>query len=428
MAVIDYLENMDFVTLRKLMLEMVPDDVSKEEGSFIYDAVTPIALFVSEMMNHMKVVIEQSFIGTATGSNLDMIAATLPRIYRRAASSEKIVLSLRPASAETLSYVKNNSSTLVFSNGAGETFKVNTDIGITEAVVMRELDVAVSVRKEASGQGSSYIGEAFQMSPAISGVESCLVDSITARGEEREDDDTFRVRIWTTMTSPFLGTIASYRKKIFSEFPQQTNGFSVHNCLVIPRGSKSGFICVVPAKLSTDNYSTEHCTEGELENLQNYLDKRLDGIGGYGLGVAPIGHVVRVRDFSDFNLKQKIIVTVENGQSYKFDQETLRQDVLLLTKKYLREIIDEEIPSSSTYMSDSTRYISFQIHYYVNSHEFAIREGLKEKYGKSIIRNVVIFNTYRGQSPQQDFTLRCEKSSAILPRIETLELGITEEN
>ena len=54
MALVDYLESMDFVTLRQYMLEMAPDDVDASEGSFIYDAVTPIAMFVSEMFSQMK--------------------------------------------------------------------------------------------------------------------------------------------------------------------------------------------------------------------------------------------------------------------------------------------------------------------------------------------------------------------------------------
>ena len=121
MALSDYLDSMDFTTLRKLMLDMAPDDVDKTEGSFIYDAVTPIALFVSEIIGQMKLVLEQSFIGTATGTNLDTLAATMPRIYRRGAISEKLLLRLSPYTQAIRDYVVNNKDSLQFSNSSGET-------------------------------------------------------------------------------------------------------------------------------------------------------------------------------------------------------------------------------------------------------------------------------------------------------------------
>ena len=107
MALSEYLDSMDFTTLRKLILDMAPEDVDKSEGSFMYDAVTPIALFVSEMLGQMKLVLEQSFIGTATGTNLDTLAATMPRLYRQQAIAEKLMLRLTPYTSEMRSNIQS---------------------------------------------------------------------------------------------------------------------------------------------------------------------------------------------------------------------------------------------------------------------------------------------------------------------------------
>jgi hypothetical protein len=191
------------------------------------------------------------------------------------------------------------------------------------------------------------------------------------------------------MSSPFLGSVADYQRKIFSEFPLSSNGFNVENCFIIPRGSRSGYICIIPAKKGTDG-SVEHCTPGELTSLQDYLDKRIDKIGGYGMGVAPIGHVVKVRDFSEFKLHQRITVTVARGRMNEVNLENVRSQVANSSNAYLRSIIDEVIPSSTNYMANAQRYVNFFIYYYVNAHEYAVLSTLRDSMGTDLIKNVNI--------------------------------------
>lgn len=387
MAISEYLDSMDFYTLRKLMLDMAPDDVDKSEGSFMYDAVTPIALFVSEMMSQMKLVLEQSFIGTANGSNLDTLAATMPRIYRRPALSEKLILRLSPNTDAIRYYILNNSSSLQFSNYSGEMFKLDTEQ--SDWLESDSANIYVRVYKDALGKGSSVVGQAMEPSPAISGLEVCVIHSITSGGSDAEDDDHFRVRVWASMSSPFLGSVADYQRKIFSEFPLSENGFNVENCFIIPRGSRSGYICIIPAKKGDDG-SAVHCEAGELNSLRDYLDKRIDGIGGYGMGVAPIGHVVKVRDFSEFRLHQRVTVVVARGRINEVNTETVRSQVTTATNNYLRSIIDEVIPSATNYMADSRRYVNFFIYYYVNAHEYAVLSTLRDSFGTDLIKNATI--------------------------------------
>ena len=387
MAVSDYLESMDFTTLRKLILDMAPEDVDKSEGSFMYDAVTPIALFVSEMLSQMKLILEQSFIGTATGANLDMIAATMPRLYRQEAIPERLILRLSPFADAIKNYILNNQTTLMFSNSSGETFKL--DVEQEDWIEDDASNVYLRVYKTVNGRGSSVVGQAFEPSPAITGLEVCQVHEVTSGGGEEETDDHFRVRIWAAMSSPFLGSVADYQRKIFSEFPTSQNGFNVANCFIMPRGSKSGYICVIPAK-EGPNGEVQHCEQGELTSLQEYLDKRIDGIGGYGMGVAPIGHVVRVRDFTDFNIHIKVTVTVARGRANEINIDSVREQISSATNSYLRSIIEETVPSSTNYMANAQRYVSFFIYYYVNAHEYAILSVLRNSFGTDLIKTVLI--------------------------------------
>lgn len=387
MALAEYLDSMDFTTLRKLILDMAPEDVDKSEGSFMYDAVTPIALFVSEMLGQMKLVLEQSFIGTATGTNLDILAATMPRLYRQGALAEKLILRLTPMAQGIRNYIVNNQQSLQFSNSAGDTFKPDTEQ--TDWITDDGTNIYIRVYKTVTGRGSSVVGQTMEPAPAIIGLTECVVHEISSGGGGAEDDDHFRVRIWAAMSSPFLGSVADYQRKIFSEFPLSSNGFNVENCFIIPRGSRSGYICIIPAKRGP-NGSVEHCTPGELTSLQDYLDKRIDKIGGYGMGVAPIGHVVKVRDFSEFKLHQRITVTVARGRMNEVNSENVRSQVANSSNAYLRSIIDEVIPSPTNYMANAQRYVNFFIYYYVNAHEYAVLSTLRDSMGTDLIKNVNI--------------------------------------
>lgn len=435
MAVQDYLEQMDFTTLRKVILDMAPDDVDTTEGSFLYDAVTPIALFVSEMYNQMKLVLEQSFIGTATGSNLDILAATMPRIYRNRATAERLTLRLYPYSANIFGIIQSNYTTLKFTNESGEAFTCASDTD--DWLTNDGTNIYVNVVKGITGKGTSYAGQKMEPSPAIDGLEVCEVYSINTRGNEVEDDDHFRVRVWTTMSSPFLGTVADYQRKVFSEFPLSENGYKIDNCFIIPRGSRSGYICVIPIKFDAETNAPEHCTSGELESLRDYLDKRIDGIGGYGFGVAPIGHVVKVTDFREFTMNFRVTIVVQNGASSQVIQSDAENVVQRATNDYLASVINEVVPSATNYRTDNKRYVNFYMHYYLNAHEYTVSDAAKNTFGKDVIKNILIEKIYitevLGGEPSRDYmeqenvTIMSGDSYGCLPVLGELEVVITEE-
>lgn len=108
------------------------------------------------------------------------------------------------------------------------------------------------------------------------------------------------------------------------------------------------------------------------------------------MGVAPIGHVVKVRDFSDFKLHQKVTVTVARGRMNEVDSSVVRSQIISATNSYLRGIIDDVVPSSTNYMSNAKRYVNFFIYYYLNAHEYAVLSALRDSLGSELIKNVLI--------------------------------------
>lgn len=68
---LDYLEAQSFDSILTALLERVPDDVDKREGSVIYDALAPSALKLAETYWDMAVLYRRTFAATADGDDLE---------------------------------------------------------------------------------------------------------------------------------------------------------------------------------------------------------------------------------------------------------------------------------------------------------------------------------------------------------------------
>ena len=418
MSVYDYLKTTDFITLRNLMLSTVPSDIDTSEGSFMYNALSPTALFVSSMYDMMRMILDESSLETATGSNLENICTTKPRVYRRAGTCEKIRATFTPS----LNTSPTIPTSTVFTMEDGTEFAFRGDVnspvdGYTLWLV-----------SSTSGAKSSYIGAELEPSPAIANVESIVVSSVDAAGMEEETDDEYRFRAWRTYSQPFSGSCSDYLRKIFSDFPSSPSGFYVDNALVLSRGGFSGSIYIIPAKINTPY----HLTTGEIQALEEYFDKKVDGIGGYGTSIAPIGHVVRVFDFTDFFMDFDVDIVVKSGTSFTKLEEAY-SIIRGATTDYLKEIINESWPSTTSYNERISRNSVYAIYYYVNTHEYKIMMAIKSKADSdsdySVIKAITIHNpnNLEADHPQNDVVIHSGDAKGVLPIVRNMGITVVQE-
>ncbi|MDK7192872.1 hypothetical protein QP420_06460, partial [Bifidobacterium sp. UMB1197] len=64
-------QNEDYDYFLRKMLDAVPDNIDKREGSIIYDALAPAALVMGQQSLDMANVIKETYIKTASGEFLD---------------------------------------------------------------------------------------------------------------------------------------------------------------------------------------------------------------------------------------------------------------------------------------------------------------------------------------------------------------------
>lgn len=386
MSIYSYLQEQTFESLRDRMLELVPADIDKSENSFIYTAIAPVAMFVSDMLSIVKMIMDESFIMTATGQNLDNIAATFPRVYRRGATKERITVKIVGVNVGDWLSANGASSNTYFTNDNGDRFVIDNERGGYQ-ITTDGANVYLSAEK--GGMIGSVIGDELKASPDLE-AESCKVSSIESFGAEVEDDKTFRYRIWSTLHSPFSGTLQDYYKMVFADFPTSNGGFPVDYAFIQPRGSSCGKIFVYAARKDTEG-NPNGLSRDELTTLQNYLDRRIDGVGGYGLGATPIGHHVYAKPIPPYRMRLHVDLTFSENPNIEW--AVLHEAVKKATNAYLNSLADRLIPKSDNFFIVDISAMRRSVDYVVNDHASAIYEEVRKLIPNNvkIIRSVTIY-------------------------------------
>lgn len=181
---------MTYEKLLQAMLDRVPSDVDKREGSVIYDALAPCAYFLAQQNFQLDNFIDLVFPDTALGEYLDRAA-------------EAYNVSRKPAT---------NAVRKMTTSGSVE---IGTRWGINNLVyVVKEekSETEYQVECETSGViGNQYSG-AMQPISNITGITAELGDIITP-GADEETDEALRERLYTKIRLPATsGNVYHYQQ------------------------------------------------------------------------------------------------------------------------------------------------------------------------------------------------------------------------
>lgn len=173
-------EQVTYEGLLQAMLDKVPSDVDKREGSVIYDALAPCAYFLAQQNFQLENFIDLVFPDTAVEEYLDRAAAAYG-VYRKSAT---------PAVRKMVTSA---------SVGLGTRWGINEIVYVvTDQRDQNEYEVTCETVGDI---GNQYSGAMQPVSNGISGVTAELTDILTA-GTDRETDDAFRERFYTKVRMP----------------------------------------------------------------------------------------------------------------------------------------------------------------------------------------------------------------------------------
>lgn len=291
-------EHMTFDTILNRMLDEVPTNMDKREGSIIYDALAPAAIEMQLMYIELDVVLKETFGDTASREYL----------IRRA--SER---GLSPYSS-TYAILKAEFNMEV---PIGSRFSLN-DLNyiITEKI----LGYAYQIQCETLGvEGNRYFGDIIPID-YIKCLTYAQITEILIPAQDDEDTEDFRERYLASFNSQaYGGNIADYLEK--------TNSIDgVGATKVTPVWNGGGTV-----KLTILDSEYNKATDTLIERVQEIIDPTQDHSG---IGLAPIGHVVTVVTVAEVevNISTKVIIS----SSVNF--ENVKTEVTTLVNTYLSSL------------------------------------------------------------------------------------------
>lgn len=304
-------ENITYEDILQRMLDRVPNNMDKREGSIIYDALAPAAVELQLMYIELDVIMNESFADTASREYL------IRRASERGITPE-------PATNAILKGVFTPSTVDV----VGKRFSCGE---LNYIAIEKITDGEYQMQCETVGVGGN--ANFGQMIPIeyVEGLETAELTEILIPGEDEEDTEVFRTRYFNSFElQPFGGNIADYKQK--------TNAIKgVGSTKVTPVWNGGGTVL-----LTIVNSNFESASEELIESVQETIDPTQDASGK---GLAPIGHIVTVKSAEEVSVN--VTTTITYDSNYSFD--VLKTQIEEVIENYLSEL--REIWGDNEYLT-----------------------------------------------------------------------------
>ena len=258
-------ENKTFEAIMEEMLDKVPSDVDKREGSVIYDALAPVALELANIYVDLASLIDEIFADSASYYYLVKRAAE-HGVFVRAGTAAVLEMVVMPNEVEIDIGTEFNIGEL--------NYTVTHNIG--EGHYLLECN-------ETGSAGNNITDEVIPLD-YVEGLESAEIDSIYSAGTDEEDEESLRERYYDSFQEvAFGGNKADYKEKI-------KNMTGVGGCKVY--SAKDLNVDAGNVKCVIINNSDYGVPDNTLVNaVQEAIDPTKDGSG---VGLAPCGHIVTI--------------------------------------------------------------------------------------------------------------------------------------
>lgn len=266
---------MTFDEILGRMLDKVPADIDKREGSIIYDALAPCATELAKMYVQLAQFRDECFADTAGRDYL----------VRRAAERG---ISPKPATSAILAAEFN------VNVPTGSRFSLD---GLNYVVTAEN----VVTCETAGSEGNRHFGTVIPIDH-IEGLETASITAVLIPGEDEESTEAFRKRYMSSLDQQaFGGNITDYKQKTVS-----LDG--VGGVKVYPVWNGGGTV-----KLVIINSDWGEPAQELVEQVQSAIDPTQDG---HGAGLAPIGHIVTVEGVNEVKINISAQITWEDGWNY----------------------------------------------------------------------------------------------------------------
>ena len=293
------------------MLDQVPNDLDKREGSIIQTALGPVAWYLEGLYMQLNQVQQNAFPSTAVGESLDLVVENRG-LVRNAATAAVRQGTFNVAIPEGSKFKTiNGADSLVFTSGK--------QISASTGSYVYELTCDTP-----GSAGNSYTGQILPIT-AISGLTSASIGEIISVGTDEETDDALRARYYASFdAASFGGNIAAYRNTILA-----ISG--VGAVQVYPTWQGGG--TVLCSILGTDLKPALPALVQQVQNIICPPEDDGSSPSPNGYGMAPIGAAVTITTGTELTLNITCDIefasNVQNGvEAYQAEIEEKIQNYL----------------------------------------------------------------------------------------------------
>lgn len=305
-------ESMTYDAIMERMLDRIPDDLDKREGSVIWDALSPAALELELAYIALEYTLIEGF------------ADTCDREYLILRARERGI-EVEQATSATLKGVFSP----VDLDLTGQRFNLGK-LNYTVTKPVTGEPGAWQLECETAGtEGNSLFGDLIPID-YIEGLESAEATEVLIPGEDEEETEVLRQRYFNSFNAKsYGGNIQDYIEKTNS-----INGVGATKVIPVWRGGGT-------VKLIILNSDFDKASDTLIETVQEIIDPPPQATG---LGVAPIGHEVTVATASEVSVNIKTSLEFATGYSWENLQSTI-EDVL---NEYLLSLRKEWADTKNT--------------------------------------------------------------------------------
>lgn len=304
----DELEAQNYDYWLNLMLDNVPNDIDKREGSIIYDAVAPAAMVSAQQSLSLANIIRETYIKTAQGEFLD---------YR---AVEHGTSRYEATNAEVKAKFNDDDGKPV-NVEVGDRFASIAESPIFYTVIKSNGDGTAEMQAEEAGtSANSYLGQILPVTPNDNLAWAEIIE-ITIPARDEENDEHLRARLLNTNSwVAYGGNVADYLN-----MTSKIN--DVGATQVYPTWDGPGTV-----KLVILNNNLMPASSTLVKKVKEEIDPEESTTQGYGL--APIDHRVTVVAPETFEVNIAINVTVADSANI----DTIKANIKTSLEEFFKSL------------------------------------------------------------------------------------------
>lgn len=316
----------DYNNILNRMLDNISDDVDKREGSLIYNAIAPAALEFAQMYFTLKNNMNLCFADTAVGEYLDRICEQIGIERKKATKAIRGAQFYKMQTDGAGGYLPYEDMQI------GTRFSIEDVIyKVIEKVDPKEQELGLTnlykLECETAGKiGNQYFGQLIPVD-YIENLKMTDLSIIIIPGVDEESDEDLRNRYYEYIQAPaFGGNISDYRSKI-----KEIEGVGL--VYVVTASEFNSYEENVRVVITN---SILAIANNELvKEVQNRVDPNVEGTG---IGIAPIGHKVKVMSANKQILNVKVTLKLKDN----ITKDSIKTKVLEAVKNYYNDLIKSE--------------------------------------------------------------------------------------